>query len=157
MFPCTCASVMGTGSPPVWSFQLHFHFKEADKGNGGIPENVEIISDLFIFRHSGFAEPPSGYYSSILHWQSLGELHLQCRTSGQLETQVDVWSLHQFAVCGEIIEFTVQEVRKGFQRTDLKIAAVLEAIWTCLRRCCPILNHVCFLIRLFPECFNQVW
>lgn len=49
---------MGTGSPPVWSFQLHFHFKEADKGNGGIPENVEIISDLFIFRHSGFAEHP---------------------------------------------------------------------------------------------------
>lgn len=41
---------MGTGSPPVWSFQLHFHFKEAD--------NVEIISDLIIFRHSGFAEPP---------------------------------------------------------------------------------------------------
>lgn len=71
--------------------------------------------------------------------------------------QVDVWSLHQFAVCGEIIEFTVQEVRKGFLRTGLKIAAVLEAIWTCLRRCCPVLNHVCFLIRPFPECFNQVW
>lgn len=120
MFPCTGASVMGTGSPPVWSFQLHFHFKEGTWWN---PRKCGNHFRFIYFQAFRFCWAPSGYYSSILHWQSLWELHLRCRTPGQLQTQVDVWSLHQFAVCGEVIEFTAQEVRKGFQQIDLKIAA----------------------------------
>lgn len=49
-------------------------------------------------------------------------------------SQVDVWSPCKFEVHGEITERTRHVVKEKFPGSDLKIAAMLEAVWTFLRR-----------------------